>query len=120
VVFVCGDQIEQVAVGLGAKGLRAVLVAVKDALGKDARAGNVACGVKAVLLFQALERGQGNAVSAVQVAEGFKDLGFKLGIGAPALSSRFSVLGLRLRGSIGAYNFMNSHGLPASEQVNFG
>ena len=79
----------------------------------------------AVFGFQFVERGQGNAVSAVEMAEGFKDIGFELMVramarecGAPAPGLRsailctgmavrgFRVMGLRLRRWIGAGSFI--------------
>jgi len=45
----------------------------------------------AVFVFQAFERGEGNAVSAVDVVKGFKEFGFALMIGVTAVWA----LGLR-------------------------
>jgi len=50
----------------------AVAIVAEKAGGKDAR-----CAM-AVFAFNAVERGEGNTVSAIEVAEGFKDFGFKL------------------------------------------
>jgi hypothetical protein len=99
-VFVSGEDAEQVAVGLGAQDLGAAAIAVEKARGEDA----VGFG------FQLVERVQGKAVSAVEAAQDFKDLGFALPVGTR--TPGFGLLGLRLRGWFGAYNFVNSHGLP--------
>ena len=72
--FVFGDQPEQVAVGLGAQHLGAAAIAVQKARGEDTRAVFALAGFG----FKFVERGQGNAVSAVEVAENVKDLGFGL------------------------------------------
>jgi len=106
-VFMCGHQPEQVAVGLGLQGLCAGVEFAQTGGGKDTKA---IFGVRtrfraaAVFDFKLVERGQGNAVSAVQVVENFKDLGFEL------------VVGVKLRERIRVCSFMNSHGLPASSR----
>jgi hypothetical protein len=95
--FPCGDEAEQVAIGLGAEGFSAVTVIMEKTGGKGARH------MLAVFGFQFVERSQRNAVSAVEMAEGFKDFGLELVVWA----ARW--FGLRLRRWIGAYSFMNSH-----------
>ena len=70
--FACGDEAEQVAIGLGAKGFCAVAVIMEKTGGKGAWR------TLTVFGFQFVERGQGDAVSAVEMAEGFKDFGFEL------------------------------------------
>jgi hypothetical protein len=63
----------------------------------------------AVFEFKAVERGQGNAVSAIEVAQGLKKL-------SPALVIReFGLVGLP--SGVGACNFMNSHHLPPIRRV---
>jgi hypothetical protein len=100
VFFVSGEEAEQVAVGNGAKGFRAVTVVAEAGGGEDGRPNLTVFG------FKTLERGEGDAVSAVDVVEGFQEFGFalvvvRLGVTAAAR---------RLRRGIGAYSFMNSHG----------
>jgi len=70
--FARGDETEQIAVGLGAEGFRAVAVVMEKAASKGAP-----CALP-VFDFQSVERGQGDAVSAIEVAQGFKDFGFEL------------------------------------------
>jgi hypothetical protein len=123
-VFVSGEKAEQIAVGNGAENLRAIAVIAETAGGEDGRP------LLAVFGFQALKRGEGDAVSAVEVVESVKELGFALmigtlGCGAPGTRASgscrfcaiwdggargFRVLGCRLRGWIGACSFTNSHG----------
>ena len=100
-----GHQAEQIAVGLGLKGLCADVEFAQTGGGEDAQAifgARTRFRAVAVFDFKLVKRGQGNAVSAVEVAEDFKDLGFEL------------VVGVKLREWIGVCSFMNSHGLPAS------
>ncbi|HZD96331.1 MAG TPA: hypothetical protein VE133_18860 [Candidatus Sulfotelmatobacter sp.] len=93
-VFVCGHQPEQVAVGFSLQRFRPPAVFAQTDAGKDADA---VSGVRAVLRlgagiglwtildFQLVERGQGNAVSAIEMAQNFKDLGFELVVRALGL-----------------------------------
>jgi hypothetical protein len=104
VLFASGEEPEQVAVGLGAESFGAVAVVMQ----KDGSEG--AARVLAVSDFKAVERGQGNAVSTIEVAERLKEIGFQLMVRVVAVG--FGLLGLWLRGWIGAYSFMNSHQLP--------
>jgi hypothetical protein len=111
-----GHQPQQVMVGLRPERFRAMAEIAQAVSGKDA-SGLIILQVRrasaAVFAFQFVQRGQGNPVSAVKVAENIKDLGFQLvavsvralGLGIPVWAR-----GLRLR--IGAYSFINSHGLP--------
>ena len=72
----------------------------------------------AIFGFKAVERGQGDAVSAIEMAKGFKDLGFELvvraalelglRVGAPG-EPGFGLLGSGLRLWNGACSFTNSH-----------
>jgi hypothetical protein len=78
-VFVFGKDAKQVAVGNGTEGFRAVAVVAQASGGKDQRPKLTVFG------FQAFERGEGDAVSAVEVLEGFKEFGFALMVGAAAL-----------------------------------
>jgi hypothetical protein len=71
-VFASGKEAKQVAVGNGAEGFRAVAVVAEAAGGKDQRPSLAVFGLKAV------ERGEGDAVSAIEVVEGFKEFGFAL------------------------------------------
>ena len=71
-LFASGEEAEQVAVGLGAESFRAVAVVMQKA-GREG-----APRMLAVFDFKAVERGQGNAVSAVEMAERFKEIGFQL------------------------------------------
>jgi hypothetical protein len=107
-VFMCGHQPEQIAVGFSLQGLCAGVEFTQARDGKDAQAVAAtpmpALGPEAVFDFQFVERGQGHSVSAVKVAENFKDLGFEL------------VVGMKLLGGVGVCSFMNSHGLPASSR----
>jgi hypothetical protein len=107
--FASGDEAKEVTVGLSAESFRAVAVSMEKAGRKGARR------MLAVFSFQSVECGQGNAVSAIEVAEGFKDFGFELV--ARVVARGFGLLGLRLRGRIGAYSFMNSHHLPPLKAV---
>ena len=71
-VFASGKEAEQVAVGQGAERFRAVAVVAQAVVGEDARL------LQTVLLCKAVERSQGDAKAAVQVAQGFKEFGFEL------------------------------------------
>ena len=107
--FARGDETEQIAVGLGAEGFRAVAVVMEKTGGKGAP-----CALP-VFDFEPVERSQGDAVSAIEVAQGFKDFGFELmvrtvaqGFGAPGKPG-FGLLGFWLRRWIGAGSFISSH-----------
>jgi hypothetical protein len=100
-LFASGEEAKKIAVGDGAERLRAVAVIGEEASGKNAR------DLQMVFGFKAVQGGQGNAVSAIEMAERFKELGFQLMVRAGALG-----FGLRLRRWIGAYSFMNSHHSP--------
>jgi len=115
VVFVSGEEAKEVAIGNGAEGFCAVAVVAETAAGEDGRTKLTVFG------FQTFECGEGDAVSAVEMVEGFKQLGFALmvvglGVAATALRSGvpgtrgFRVLGLGLRRGMGAGNFVLSHG----------
>src|SRR5262245_48740020 len=107
-VFMCGHQPEQITVGLSLQCFGAGVEFTQTGGGKDAQGVTApplpAPGPEAVFDFQFVERGQGNTVSAIEVAEDFKNLGFEL------------VVGVMLRGWVGVCSFMNSHGLPASSR----
>ncbi len=96
-VFVSGKNAEQVAVDKRAERLGAVAVIAQAGGGEDCRSFQMG------LVLQLLKRGQGKPISAVQLVESLKKLGFELSVRAAAR---------RLRQGIGAYSFMNSHGLP--------
>ena len=98
VVFPSGKEAEQITVRDGAKGLRAVAVIAEAAGGEDRRP------VLTVFGFKAFERGEGDAVSAVEVVKSFKEFGFALMVRTAARG-----FGLRLRRRIGAYSFVGSH-----------
>jgi hypothetical protein len=102
-VFVSSEEAKEVAVGEGAKGLGAVAVVLKETCREGSGRAH------AIFDFKAVERGQGNAVSAIEVAEGFKEVGFELVVSAAALGFGARVLGSWLRRRIGAGSFMNSH-----------
>ena len=104
VLFASGEEAEEVSVGEGAERFRAVAVAGEEASGKNAGRLQMVSGLKAV------QGGQGNTVSAIEMAERFKELGFQLVVRAGALGFE-----LRLRRWIGAYSFMNSHHLPPNK-----
>jgi hypothetical protein len=106
VLFASGEETEQVAVGLGAESFRAVAVVMQKTGSEGATR------MLAVSDFKTVERGQGNAVSAIEVAERLKEIGFQLMMRVVALG--FGLLGLRLRRWIGACSFTNSHQLPPS------
>ncbi len=72
-VFVSGDEADQITVGNSTEGFGAVAVVAEAASGKDRRP------KLAVFGFKAVERGEGDAVSAIEVLEGFKEFGFELG-----------------------------------------
>src|SRR5690348_102738 len=96
-----GDKAEQVAVGGGPKGFSAVTVIVETAGGKERRAFSelaAAVGFKTVFVLEFVESSEGDAVSAVEVGKGVKELGFELRVGA------------KLRRRFGAYTFIDSHG----------
>jgi hypothetical protein len=95
VVFSSGKEAEQITVSDGAKGFCAIAVVAEAAGGEDWRRELTVFG------FQPFERGEGDAVSAVDVVEGFQEFGFAL-----------MVRELGLRGWIGACSFTNSHHLP--------
>src|SRR5262245_6944847 len=100
VVFVSGEEAKEVAVGNGAEGFCAVAVIAETAAGEDGRT------KLAVFGFQTFECGEGNAVSAVEMVEGFKELGFALMV----VRLRVAAAALRLHQRIGAYSFVCSHG----------
>ena len=82
VIFMGCKKAQQVAVGNGAKGFRAVAVVAEAAGGEDG-------GPKlAVFGFKTFERGEGDAVSAVEVMESFKEFGFALLVRAAARGLR--------------------------------
>jgi hypothetical protein len=91
--FTLGDLAKQVTVGLGTESFRTVAIIMEKASGEGARR------VLAVFDFQTVECGQGNAVSAIETAKGFKDFGFELAVRAWC----------RLRRWIGAGSFIGSH-----------
>jgi hypothetical protein len=94
---VSGKNAEQVAVDQGTERLSTVAVIAQAGGGKDCWP------FQAGLVLELLERGQGKTISTVQLVESLKKLGFELKVRAAAR---------RLRRGIGAYSFMNSHGLP--------
>jgi hypothetical protein len=87
-VFASGKVAEQVTVDEGAKSFSAVDEVAQAVAGEEAR------------LVQAGEGGEGDAVSAVELAEIVKEFGFEVRVGA---------LGLGLRQGMGAYSFVLSH-----------
>jgi hypothetical protein len=93
-------------VGVGAKGLGAFAV-VSEVYGWKEP-------LLPVFGFKPVERGQDNPESAVKVAKSLQEIGFSLMVRARLGFGIVCLLGLRLRRRIGAFNFMNSHGLPAS------
>lgn len=93
-VFAPGKKTKQVAVGNGTEGFRAVAVVAKAAGGENQRPGLTVFG------FQAFKRGESYAVSAIEMVEGFKELGFALMVRVTAVR----VFGLRRR--IGAFTFV--------------
>jgi hypothetical protein len=93
--FAAGQGLKQIVIGQSAKLLRSLAKVEERWAGKDSG-----------FLFQAIERGEGKAVSAIELVEGVKYLGFELVVRAAALCCG---LGLKLRRGIGAYNFVNSH-----------
>jgi len=100
-VFVSGEEAKEVAVDEGTKGLGAVAVVAQAGGGKDGRLR------EAFAVLKAGKRGEGDAVSAVELAKGVKELGFEMGIaglGVGAAAQRFG-----LRRGIGAYSFVSSH-----------
>jgi hypothetical protein len=125
-----GQQPEQIAVGQCPQHLRPVAEVVQAGCRED---------LLPVFVPQAVERGQGKPISAIKALERFEQLGFSLVVGGLGLrcgapgsrapGSRrfcaiwdcgapgFGVLGLGLRCRLRAYNFVDSHGLPASMQV---
>ena len=70
--FASGDEEKHVMVGEGAKAFGAVAVVLKEACRKDAASGETVFGCEFV------ECGEGDAVSAIEVAKSFKELGFNL------------------------------------------
>lgn len=98
-VFMSGHQAEKIAIGFSLKRLCLAAVVAQADAGKDTQAAaSKMPGARVVFGFKAVERGQGNSESAVQVAEDFKDLGFELVVGALRFWCGFGLLGLRLRG----------------------
>lgn len=71
-VFASGKEAQEVAVGNGAEGFGTVAV-VAEAAGREDQRPSLA-----VFGFKAVERGEGNAVSAIEVVKGFKEFGFAL------------------------------------------
>jgi hypothetical protein len=100
-VFTSGKEAKQVAVGNGAEGFRAVAVVAQAAGGKDQGPSLTIFDLKAV------ERREGNAISAIEMVKGFKEFGF-------ALMALRLELRVWLRCRFGAGTFGYSHGLPAS------
>src|SRR5204862_426732 len=96
-LFASGKDQKQVMIGQGAEPFGTGAVILQERNRKDAR-----CAL-AIFGFKLVERGQGNTVSAIEMAERFKEIGFKLVVRA---------FGRGLPGWIGACNFMNSHRLP--------
>jgi hypothetical protein len=94
-VFASGKEAEQLAVGYGAESFGAVAIVAEAASGKDRRAN------LSVFGFQSVERGEGDAVSAIEVVEGFKEFGFALAVRARVRE---------LRKNFRACSFTNSHG----------
>ncbi len=88
-----GEEAKKVAVDEGAERFRAI-AEVAQAGGRENHP-----------LRQAAESGDGDAVSAVELAQVVKEFGFELRLMGVAQRLR-----LRLRQGIGAYSFMNSHG----------
>ena len=72
-LFVSGKMAEQVTVGEGAQRFRAVAIVAHAGGGKDFR------------LRQLTKRRQGNAVSAIALAQGGKEILFEIDVGAAAL-----------------------------------
>jgi hypothetical protein len=72
VVFPSGKEAEQITVSDGAKGFRAVAVVAEAAGGEDRGP------VLTVFDFQAFERGESDAVSAIDVVKSFQEFGFAL------------------------------------------
>ncbi len=72
-LFVSGEEAKKVAVGESAKRLGAVTVVTDAGGGEDVR------------LRQIVERGKGDAVSAIDIAKSGKDLKFVMRVGAAAL-----------------------------------
>src|SRR5262249_50138408 len=95
--FMSGQDLQQVAVSQRLQRLGLPPIVAQAGRRKDRRTGQPGFGL------QPLQRGEGNPVSAIELVELVKKLGFKLGAGA-----------LQLRRGFGAGNFRNSHGLPAS------
>jgi hypothetical protein len=92
VVFSSGKEAEEITVSHGAKFFRAVAEVWQAVEGKDIWF------LQAVQSLQALKRGNGDAKATVQMAQGFKQLGFYLRV-----RIRAAARGLRQR--IGAYRF---------------
>jgi hypothetical protein len=92
VVFSSGKEAEEITVSHGAKFFRAVAEVWQAVEGKDIWF------LQAVQSLQALKRGNGDAKATVQMAQGFKQLGFYLRV-----RIRAAARGLRQR--IGAFRF---------------
>jgi hypothetical protein len=110
-VFARGKDAQEVAVSNGTKSFRAVAIVAEAAGGEDQRP------KLAVFGIQALKRGESNAISAIEVVEGFKEFGFALVVRMTPVwvtPVRVFGLGVYLLCGFGAGNFRNSHGLPAS------
>jgi hypothetical protein len=75
VVFPSGKETEQITVSDGAKSFGTVAVVAETAGGEDQGPELTIFG------FQAFERGDGDAVSAVDVVKSFKEFGFTLVVG---------------------------------------
>lgn len=107
--FAAGQGLKQVVIGQGTKFLRPLAEVVERRAGKDSAA-----------LLQAVERGEGNTVSAIELLEEIKELSFELAVRAAALCvlglrlrgprhARFSRVGAGLRRGFGTYRFIRSH-----------
>jgi len=75
---VSDKKTKQVAIGDGTESFSAVAVVAEIARGKDQRL------KLAVFGFQALKRGDGDAVSTIEMVKSFKEFGFELRVGAAA------------------------------------
>jgi hypothetical protein len=108
VVFASGKEAEQITVSDSTKSFRAIAVVAEAADGEDQGP------ELAIFVFQAFKRGDGDAVSAVDVVKSFKEFRFALMIVRLDVTAAAIGLGVYLLCGFGAGNFRNSHGLPAS------
>lgn len=90
--FTSSQGFEQIVIGQSANFLRPLAKVLECGARKDSAA-----------LLQAIERGEGNSVSAIELVKEIKELGFVLVVRAVALFC----LGLRRR--FGAYSVIRSH-----------